>query len=447
MQKGGGRVFMAMFGHKKSKPSEGSELVLAYLEEVQRVRGTLTVMCGSGLDVLATLTAVTEERISLNLQGPLGADKGAGLSLVFLLDGLRFMATTHLLEEKPGSAVLELPAAISLAERRKRPRARLNAREGATAIALTGLFDGVGINGTIENISESGVCIRVDRAMEVKTQKKMHMGANLMPVGQPLMLVKLSKLPKCPTLELEGKVAYLDASHGLLLGIAFEPGKEALLAPVRALVASRTAAIPTTVPPKTRRQPEAGREDEEPVHRPAPKHEPEPAPAAAPVAASPNPAAVPPPVPPRQEPDPGPAVHVDERSQALLRMKKRTRGILLAMPEGPDRDLLEAFLAEDGYGRVLCAATLTDLLDHLDRPGLHLVLVDGGVAEVQGLALASLLRHRMGDETPPMILAEDSVDADLVLGAQETGVAQILVKPYQPDADFARMIEEHLGIA
>lgn len=438
---------MAMFGSKKSKPSEGSELVLAYLEEAQRLRTHLTLMDGQDRGVPATLASVTEERVSLNLQSPLQADKGASLSLVFVLDGLRFKTSARLLEMKPGSAVLDLPTAISLAERRKRPRARLNPREGATAIALTGLFDGVGINGTIENISETGVCIRVDRAMEVKTQRKMHMGANLLAVGQPLMLIKLTKLPKCPTLELEGTVAYLDASQGLLVGIAFDPGKASLLAPVRALVASRTTAIPTGVPLKARRQVEDDGEGEGPHHHlPAPKQEPEPAPEAPPAATSAAPVPLPPPASPAPEPDPDSIVHPEDRSQALLRVKKRTRGILLAMPGGPDRDLLEAFLAEEGYGRILCADTLTDLLDHLDHPGLHLVLVDGGVAEVQGLALASLLRHRMGEDMPPVVLAEESVDAELVLGAQETGVAQILVKPYGLDPDFLHMLEEHLGI-
>ena len=435
---------MAMFGSKKSKPSEGSELVLAYLEEAQRVRTHLTLMDGQDRGVSATLTSVTEDRVSLNLQSPLQADKGASLSLFFVLEGLRFKASARLLEMKPGSAVLDLPTAISLAERRKRPRARLNAREGATAIALTGLFDGVGINGTVENISETGVCIRVDRAMEVKTQRKMHMGANLLAVGQPLMLIKLTKLPKCPTLELEGTVAYLDASQGLLVGIAFDPGKASLLAPVRTLVASRTTAIPTSVPLKARRQIEDDREDEGPHHHPAPKKEPEPAPEAP--SPAPVPVSVPPPPSPAPEPDPVPIGHLEDRSQALLRVKKRTRGILLAMPGGPDRDLLEVFLAEEGYGRILCADTLTDLLDHLDHPGLHLVLVDGGVAEVQGLALASLLRRRMGKDMPPVVLAEESVDAELVLGAQETGVAQILVKPYDLDPEFLHMLEAHLGI-
>ena len=125
-------------------------------------------------------------------------------------------------------------------------------------------------------------------------------------------------------------------------------------------------------------------------------------------------------------------------------MKKRTRSILLAMPEGPDREALAVFLTMDGYGRVPVAATLTELLDHLDEAGV--VFVDGGVAELQGLDLAALLRQRLGDEKTPVVLAAASVDADLVLGAQVTGVAQILVKPYDLDSDFLRMIEGHLGI-
>jgi CheY-like chemotaxis protein len=434
---------MAMFGKKKSQPSEGSELVLAYFEEVLRIRGTLTLLDAHGRGVQATLTSVSEERVGLSLQGPLLAEKGATASLVFLLDGLRFKSATKLLELKPASAVVELPAAISLAERRRKPRARLNAREGATAIVLTGLFDGVGINGTIENISETGVCIRVDKAMEVKTQRKMHLGANLLPVGQPLMLVKLSKLPKCPTLELEGTVAFLDSGNGLLLGIAFETGKESLLAPVRSLVASRTAAIPTSVPPKTRRQPEAEREEEAPLDHTPQKKEPEPV--VAPRQES-VPELLPESVTVAPTPVPEPPAPLDDRALAFLRMKKRTRALLLAMPAGPDRDAVAAYLAEDGYGRVLFADTLTGLLELVDRPGISLILVDDGVAELKGLALTSLLRNRLQDWMPPVILAEGSVDAELVLGAQETGVAQILVKPYELDRDFLRMLEEHLGI-
>ena len=438
---------MAMFGLKKSKPSQGSDLVLAYLEEAQRLRVTLTLVDGKGQSVPATLNSVAEERVSLSLQGPLLAEKGSAVDLVFFLDGLRFKAPSRLQDLKAGAAGLDLPATLELAERRKKPRARLNAREGATAIALTGLFDGVGINGAIENVSEGGVCIRVERAMEVKTQRKMHMGVNLLPVGQALMLVKLTKLPKCSTLELEGTVAHLDVGNGVLLGIAFEPGKESLLSSVRSLVASRTTAIPTSVPAKARRPSEADREAEEAEHpAPAPRKEPKPGPDSALATPDPEPILASVPIAPVQETEPEPVVHTDDRSLAVLRMKKRTRAILLAMAPGPDRDALAAYLTEDGYGRVLFADTLTVLLEHAERPGIHLIFVDGGVVEVQGLALASLLRHRLEDEMPPVILAEASVDAELVLGARETGVAQILVKPYDLDQEFLRMFEEHLGI-
>lgn len=439
---------MAMFGTKKSKPSEGSELVLAYLEEAQRVRTALLLRDSKGREVAGNLVAVGEDRIALNTQGSLLVEKGAGVSLLFVLDSLRFEVAAKVSEIKPGSLAVELPAAITLAERRKRPRARMNAREGAAITALTGLFDGVGLVGSIENISETGLCMRVDRAMEVKTQRKMHLGPNILAVGQEFMILKLSKLPKCPPIELEGKVAYLDASQGLLVGITFARGKEALLTPVKLLVNGRATPIPSTVPLKTRRQPEP-----EPEPRHEPRHEPkvEPKPPEAPVAAAPPPPPLPPPLPPPEAPKPvavpvPEAPPAEDRGSALRRVKKRTRTLLLAMPDTAARSRLLAFLTEDGYGRILIADTLTDLLEVLDSPGAQLILVDGGVAELQGLALASLLRHRMGDDLPPVLLAEDSVDAELVLGAQETGVAQILVKPYDLDLEFRQMLEGHLGI-
>ncbi len=432
---------MAMFGSKKPKQSDGAELVLAYLEEAQRVKARLVVAHGHGLEVAAHFSSVSEEAVALALQGPLTASKGASVSLVFILDGLRFQAPAKLVDLKPGSATVSLPQSLSLAERRRKPRARINPREGAMVTALTGLFDGIGISGSLENISEGGCSVRVDRAMEVKTQRKMHMGANLFEIGQPLMLVKLSKLPKCPILELEGTVAYLDASQGVTVGIAFAPGKEGLLGPVRTLVASRAGAIPTTVPPKNRRQPEPRPEEDEAVPAApagtarAPEPSPPPVPLVAPVPAL------------ALEADPpNPAPVMDERSQALLRVKRRAKGILLAMPPSPEAQALMAFLQEDGYGRIQQATTLSEVLEVLEQPGLSLVLVDGGVAELPGLSLASLIQHHPNEAKPPVILAEAKVDTELVLGAREAEVTQILVKPYALDAEFRQMIEGYMGI-
>ncbi len=272
---------MAMFGMRKTKPTEGSELVLAYLEEAQRVRTALLAFDPMGRETPASLVAVTEERVTLSIQGRVMAEKGEPLSLVFHLDGLRFKATGRIQESKAGTLLLDLPTNIDLAERRKNPRARLNQREGATAIALTGLFDGVGLTGTIDNISGGGMCLKVGRAMNVKTQGPMHLGPNLLSVGEVFMLIKLSKLPKCPLIELGGTATHVASEGGLLsVGIAFESGKDSLLGPVRSLVSSRSNSIPSSVPPKVRRAQEAAARPEEPSiglapARPTPKKEPE----------------------------------------------------------------------------------------------------------------------------------------------------------------------------
>ncbi|MBK7292855.1 MAG: response regulator [Holophagaceae bacterium] len=437
---------MAMFGLKKSKPSEGSELVLAYLEDAQRVRATIFAVDPKGREIPASLVVVTEERVTLGVQGRVMAEKGEPIGLLFYLDGLRLKATGRLQELKTGTLVMELPTAITLAERRKKPRARLNQREGATAIALTGLFDGIGLTGAIDNISEGGMCLKVGRAMNVKTQGPMHMGPNLLSKGEVFMVIKLNKLPKCPLIEVGGVAAHVvSEGNGLSVGITFESGKESILAPVKTMVTGRSGSLPTSVPPKARRQPPKAEPAEPTIElaaaRPAPKKEPDPAPAPPPPAApEPQPSA---PIPAPQPASPQP--EAVNRGSALYRMKKRTRGVLLAMPEGPDREALEGFLTADGYGKVRLAATLTELLDELDE--VQLVFVDDGVAELQGLALASLLQQRLDGQETPVVLAEASVDAELVLGAQQVGVAQVLVKPYALDAEFLQMIEGHLGIA
>jgi len=440
---------MAMFGTKKAKHSEGSELVLAYLEDAQRVRATLVALDPKGRETPASLVAVTEERITLATQGRVMAEKGESVVLIFYLDGLRLKTKGRLQELKTGTMILDLPSSIELAERRRKPRARLNQREGATAIALTGLFEGIGLTGTVDNISEAGFCMKVGRAMNVKTQGPMHLGPNLVSAGEPFMLIKLSKLPKCPLIELAGTVTHVASEgNGLSIGFVFEAGKESLLGPVKALVAGRAGAIPTTVPPKIRRPQEPKSAPAEapielttprPVAVKAPEAPPTPPATPAPVASAP--VEVPSVDPAGAAPEPPEAT----RGSALLRVKKRSRGILLAMPEGPDRRTLAAFLTNDGYGRVRVAATLTELLAFLEE--VQLVFVDGGVAELQGLPLASLVRQRLEDENTPVVLAAASVDAELVLGAQEVGLAQLLVKPYGLDTDFLQMLEGHLGIS
>lgn len=132
---------MAMFGHKNSGPPSGSERVLAYLLEVQRLGGPFKIEDALGCEVSATLDQITGKGVTLTPQGSLNLGKGAETQLVFVLDGLRFTAFTSVLEVDPGTVTVELPAAVHLAERRKMSRGYLSAREGAAAMAMAGLFN------------------------------------------------------------------------------------------------------------------------------------------------------------------------------------------------------------------------------------------------------------------------------------------------------------------
>ncbi|HJV89222.1 MAG TPA: response regulator [Holophagaceae bacterium] len=435
-------VIGKLFGKDKDDRGD-SDLALAYLEDAQAKRLTLTLIDPKGRELPAHVQAVLEDRVSFSAQGLMPVEKGDKFSALLVIDNLRVRIKLRAHEIKNGVLQVAPPTEIELAERRKKPRARLSAKEGATGTALTGLFEGIGATGSIENISEGGFRLKVEKAMEIKGERKLHPSQNLMTPGTPLMMVKLSKLPKAPNLEVDGKVAYAQMDGPTLyLGITFANEQSVL----RGLVSSRTSSIPSTVPPKARRAAEKPREAEPP--RPEPRPEAPAAPAAAP-APAPLAAA---PAPPAEHPAPAPANgngHAEpkqDRSAALSNLKKRTRAILVAMEDHPDRDWLLSFLLDQGYQRVILAGTLTEILEALEQPGLSLIVIDGGVAELKGMELADFLKQRLGESKPPVLLAAETVQTVMVLAAKRAGVDQILVKPYDHDENLAAMIDGLVGL-
>lgn len=442
-------VIGKLFGKDKDDRGD-SDLALAYLEDAQAKRIPLTLVDPKGRELPAHVQAVLEDRVSFSASGLMPVEKGDKFSILLVIDGLRLRIKLRAYEIKNGVLQVAPPTEIELAERRKKPRARISSKEGATGTALTGLFDGIGATGTVENVSEGGFRLKVEKAMEIKGERKLHPSQNLMMPGTPLMMVKLSKLPKASNIETDGKVAYAQMDGATLyLGITFSSDQSAL----RGLISSRSGAIPTTVPPKARRAAEKPRDHE--AHRPESRHEAPvaPAPAAsaapAPPASQPQapappsepaaPAASAPPAPTNGEPK-------SDRSAALSNLKRRTRAILVAMEDHPDRDWLNSFLLDLGYQRIYLASTLTEILEALDQPGISLILIDGGVAELKGMELADFLKQRLGEGKPPVMLAAETVQTVMVLAAKRAGVDQILVKPYDHDENLSTMIDGLVGL-
>ena len=455
---------MAIFGFGKDKKDNGSggELVLAYLEDAQRVRAPFTLAGPRRTETPAILQSLDEAEGTATFQitGPLVAEKGNSIELVFIQEGLRLGGTGRLVESRPGVAVLDLPETLEIKERRGQPRARLNPKEGATLTALTGLFEGVGITGVIENLSESGVRVRVEKGMSIKGEKRLPLGTGLVPVGQPFMLVKLNKVPKCPAaLELEGKAVYLESGpSGLALGVAFTKPRADVAASVRGMVASRTSATPTTLPPKARRKLEAPSQlADEPLlaPRPAPKVEPKveakapdprPAEVKAPEA---RPVAVPPAEAPAEESAPERTEEEAQagaaRSDSLVRLRKRSRAVVVLSRTAAFDDILRSFLQEDGYGRVLSTIFPDEIFDLLRQPNLGVLFLDGNMSIVDALEFVQNLRAA-SHKLPPVVLAAEDVSTAIVLAARRNGVAQLVIRPYALDAAFSALLAEQIAL-
>jgi len=451
---------MALFGFGKDKKEAGaaSEIVLAYLEEAQRNRTPFTLVGPRKTEVQATLVGIDEAAGSLAFQAAAApvVDKGSRVELIFIQEGLRVGGSGGVADLRGTQVQVSLPETLDLKERRSQPRARLNPKEGATLTALTGLFEGVGITGVVENISEGGARVRVEKAMSIKGEKRLPLSTILVPPGQPFMLIKVNHAPKCPAvLELEGRAVFLEQSvGGLVMGIAFDPPKADVATALRGLVASRTSPVPAALPAKARRRPETALVEPGPAGggpvelrhadpRPTVPKGPAPAPEgtraaeALPAAAAPAPA--PEAVPDRAEtPDAAPAI----RNDAVLRLRKRSRAVVALVPTPACADRMKEFLQEAGFGRVLVATDLHVLQEYLQQPNLAMVFLDGDLGALEALQLVNGLKSSL-PALPPTILAVEEASTSLVLAARRHGVAQVLVKPYDLDAAFCDLLTQY----
>jgi len=426
---------MAIFGFGKDKKDSGnvSEQILAYLEDAQRTRAAFTLVGAKKAEVSATIQAIDEGEglVTFQTQGNLAADKGAKVEFIFLQENLRLCGSGSIADKRGNLVLVPIPDTLEIKERRSQPRARLNAKEGTTITALTGIFDGVGITGVVENLSEGGARIRVEKAMNLKGEKRLPLGVALVPPGQPFMLIKLNKAPKCPAvMELTGRAVFLDASAGgLTMGLAFDPPRSDLASALRSLVASRTTPVPSVLPPKNRRKAEPSRPPEPPAEKAAPKEPARVEPQPAPVASKPEPAA--PPQPPKND--------------ALLRLKKRSRAVVALAPTPAFADLMKEYLQEEGYGRVLVSHARHDFLEYMQQPNLAVLIIDGNLSSLDALQFVTHLRSTFA-ALPPVILAVEEASTAIVLAAHRNGVSQILVKPYSLDAAFSELLSQQMGL-
>jgi CheY-like chemotaxis protein len=228
-----------------------------------------------------------------------------------------------------------------------------------------------------------------------------------------------------------------------------------MAAAIRNLVSSRSAPIPSTIPPKARRSAEPQEESLLPSKNEAsPKVEPAKPPKKEPGGAdtaSETPEARPLEMPetpsaegevPAETPSPAAA---SSRNEALIRLKKRTRG-LVVLADSAHGELLQAHLIEEGYGRVILVRTWEEVVPYLKQPNVGLFLIDTSMPILESF---EMLHHIQEQDVhfPPVVLAAEEVSRALVLAAHRAGVSQLLLKPYVMDDDFSSLIEQQMGLA
>jgi hypothetical protein len=238
---------------RTGEPSVPPEQVLAYLEEAHLAHAPCLVVDIKASETPATLTEVGPGGVGLAVAGAAVLRKGGPVRLRLFLDGLRIEARATVAAYAGGDLRLTLPHALALDERRSRPRALLGERDNAHATLLTGLFEGKSLYGLIENLSMGGLRVQVLQAASVARKTAIPLVGDIVLPGESFALVRLEDLFRCPALELPGHVVYHQTRLGKLsLGVAFEPGFDERLAPLREWLDARTEPIPRTLPRKER---------------------------------------------------------------------------------------------------------------------------------------------------------------------------------------------------
>lgn len=109
-----------------------------------------------------------------------------------------------------------------------------------------------------------------------------------------------------------------------------------------------------------------------------------------------------------------------------------SRRLLLVEDDPAQRLLLAAYLRQAGF-LILEAESLAQARAHLQEGDPHLILLDLGLPDGEGLDLAEELRSR---DLPTIIVSSHEVDRLAVL---ESGADDFVTKPYHPQELVARV--------
>ena len=201
---------MALFSKKpKGKSSDAIVLtdedeILAYLDDVFRRRVALSVTAkGKTVSVSVMLIDLKKKAMRIQLEGFKPSAHGTEVTCGFSLDRTWWAFKSKLAFDQDKPYVL-IPSVIKHAERRKDPRTSFTAREQVKVTVMEGLGQGNGVFGLASDIGPGGLCMIIDKAMELSSEKEIPPSPTLFKPGAPLAFVKINKVPGMGLIETSG---------------------------------------------------------------------------------------------------------------------------------------------------------------------------------------------------------------------------------------------------
>jgi len=410
--------------------------ILAYLEELCRLGSEVAMKLEEEAELAfaAQVTGVDEDsqKFTLRLRNLPGRDLKPGVLVYFLftLDGLRFRTQARFLA-RGGYMESEfaLPEAILHGERRNQVRARFSAQEPAKAIALEAVSGGLGISGPIINLNMGGICLRVERLIDVRKGRRIQARSELFAAISSLAFIRLIDLPLIPNLVCSGTLRHVNArGDGLFLGIQLEGLGPQEIQELTQVMVHKVPGFGAGFPRKRRQNSLApGRPEPEPP-------EPE----------------VPPPPPEFEQALEDAEIQdlrgILELPNRLALLRRRSRQVLLVASDELKRAVLSGTLYVDGYRNIHEANCLVQALEQARRHALDVVLVDQQVGPHSALEIIQQLRSAGRLQSAKVIVLKSREEVKLKVAEKAGGIDFSVTQPVDFEGILKPELERLLGI-
>jgi CheY-like chemotaxis protein len=315
-------------------------------------------------------------------------------------------------------------------------------RDHFTITVLQDLFEGVGFNGTLVDLSMGGCNCLIQRAIRIQDERRLPITTELLDPGATLALVRLGNLPNIPSVECGAHLCFLNQRpEGVTAGLRFEGLGTHETGILAQFLQERIPGLEIGFPNR-RRLRDLLADDLRPAGSPDLQD------------------------PPVQDEVGGigtPAQGEEEcqvqgassdselledfmDKDPLFRVRKRGKKVLLVMTDDLELTTFMATLHQDGYRCLFEAKSLVRALELVRRLPMDLLVLDQTVGHLGALKMVEVLRASGLPQEVPVVVMQKSFDHQLNLAVVKGQVNLLVERPVNFPGVVKQVLEGLLGL-